>query len=331
MTFNNFEKEFVLAAELFGDGNMILCNSEMKILALLHSIEVRHRRLAVGLQYGPPPSNSLNVFGMDRDGFGRTAGAEVESVRWMGKSWISQKVCRGGLPQGRDRSQKAGRLPVPTEMDGLFDTNKPAGPGCGFGKPQSRDCQGGWRSGRGGREGEAGGRKGESGSGGAPEVYPVEITAPVGGRAEPVPSFMDGLDRSLRRAYLMPAGAVRSDETSKKIRQYRSQLEEQAGAIQTVRHRADRIAGVAKAVTGLVSEGILSIEDPRVAGAAKTVRRRADHRQGCAAHRGAGREDQDRPPGPRCNAIASALFNEAKKQSGAVPTITEQVQRNRKK
>ena len=48
LTFSGFDKEFVLVGEFFGDGNILLCNKEMKILALLHSIDVRHRKLQVG-------------------------------------------------------------------------------------------------------------------------------------------------------------------------------------------------------------------------------------------------------------------------------------------
>ena len=56
-TFEGFGKEFVLVGEFFGDGNILLCNNEMKILALQHSIDVRHRKLSVGLEYAQPPSS----------------------------------------------------------------------------------------------------------------------------------------------------------------------------------------------------------------------------------------------------------------------------------
>ena len=35
-TFEGFGKEFILVGEFFGDGNILLCNNEMKILALHH-------------------------------------------------------------------------------------------------------------------------------------------------------------------------------------------------------------------------------------------------------------------------------------------------------
>ena len=48
LTFSGFDKEFILVCEFFGDGNILLCNKEYKILALLHSIQVRHRELQIG-------------------------------------------------------------------------------------------------------------------------------------------------------------------------------------------------------------------------------------------------------------------------------------------
>src|SRR5579872_6295887 len=62
VTFSGFNQEFILIGEFFGDGNIILCNKELKILSLLHSIDVRHRKLGVGLTYVPPPTSGLNIF-----------------------------------------------------------------------------------------------------------------------------------------------------------------------------------------------------------------------------------------------------------------------------
>ena len=47
----------------------------MKILALQHSIDVRHRKLSVGLEYTQPPVNGLDIFNikeLDFDGLQRT-------------------------------------------------------------------------------------------------------------------------------------------------------------------------------------------------------------------------------------------------------------------
>ena len=52
----------IIIAEFFGDGNIVLCDENMQILAVLTAIEVRHRTLKVGLRYSPPPPRGIDVF-----------------------------------------------------------------------------------------------------------------------------------------------------------------------------------------------------------------------------------------------------------------------------
>ncbi|MBT4455031.1 MAG: hypothetical protein HOC53_03680 [Candidatus Nitrosopelagicus sp.] len=90
LTFTNFEKAFILIIEFFGDGNIILCNGDKKILALLHSIDVRHRQLRVGLDYIPPPEDGLDVLNLTKESF-----RELFSSSGIGKT-----IGRGlGLPK----------------------------------------------------------------------------------------------------------------------------------------------------------------------------------------------------------------------------------------
>src|SRR5690242_3526894 len=51
-----------LIGEFFGQGNIILCDEKMRILAILNPIEVRHRTLKPGFQYVNPPSRGIDVF-----------------------------------------------------------------------------------------------------------------------------------------------------------------------------------------------------------------------------------------------------------------------------
>ena len=52
----------IIIAEFFGGGNIVLCDENMQILAILTAIEVRHRTLKVGLRYTPPPPRGIDVF-----------------------------------------------------------------------------------------------------------------------------------------------------------------------------------------------------------------------------------------------------------------------------
>ena len=61
---SNFDNRFVLIVEFFSEGNLLLCNYNKKILALLHSIDVRHRQLRVGVEYKPPPQDGIDVLNL---------------------------------------------------------------------------------------------------------------------------------------------------------------------------------------------------------------------------------------------------------------------------
>ena len=69
MTFSNFDNRFILIVEFFAEGNMLLCNYNKKILALLHSIDVRHRQLRIGVEYAPPPQDGIDVINLKKDDF----------------------------------------------------------------------------------------------------------------------------------------------------------------------------------------------------------------------------------------------------------------------
>ena len=86
ITFSGLNQEFVLIGEFFGDGNIVLCNKEMKILSLLHSIDVRHRKLNVGFNYELPPLGSLNIFEMTLKDLSDIKSVSTAIVRWIGRT-----------------------------------------------------------------------------------------------------------------------------------------------------------------------------------------------------------------------------------------------------
>jgi len=99
LTFSGFDKEFILIGEFFGDGNIILCNKEMKILALLHSIDVRHRKLQVGLTYSPPPQNSVSIFNVTQKDLEEILSSTVPTAKWIGRTLglptkYVEEICR---------------------------------------------------------------------------------------------------------------------------------------------------------------------------------------------------------------------------------------------
>lgn len=64
----------------------MLCNNEMKILALQHSIDVRHRKLGVGLVYTPPPLNGLDVIKVTESDFEELKTSDLAAAKWLGRT-----------------------------------------------------------------------------------------------------------------------------------------------------------------------------------------------------------------------------------------------------
>jgi predicted ribosome quality control (RQC) complex YloA/Tae2 family protein len=95
--FQNIEGiKYYLIVELFGDGNIILCNDSLKIVSLINPINVRHRTLKPGLNYFTPPSRGANPFLIDFNSFlslrDEKAPGNTDIKRWMGRSLsISKK------------------------------------------------------------------------------------------------------------------------------------------------------------------------------------------------------------------------------------------------
>jgi predicted ribosome quality control (RQC) complex YloA/Tae2 family protein len=84
----NDEVVIILIVEIFGGGNMILCDNEMSILGILKSIEVRHRILRVGSKYVFPPQRGGDVFNITLEHLMSSKDTieyySVSVARWIG-------------------------------------------------------------------------------------------------------------------------------------------------------------------------------------------------------------------------------------------------------
>lgn len=88
--------KYYLIVELFGHGNIIICNDSLKILSILTPINVRHRILKPGLKYFPPPSRGVDPLSLDFNTFlSSVRSSDQENIdlkRWLGRSLsISKK------------------------------------------------------------------------------------------------------------------------------------------------------------------------------------------------------------------------------------------------
>ncbi|MEM3160261.1 MAG: ribosome rescue protein RqcH [Nitrososphaera sp.] len=99
----------VAVCEFFGDGNIAICDEEMKILAILNPIQVRHRTLAVGLKYAFPPSRGVDVFQLTLAELLslRDKSKDLDVLRWIGrgvsmpKKFVEEVATRAGIQGSR--------------------------------------------------------------------------------------------------------------------------------------------------------------------------------------------------------------------------------------
>jgi predicted ribosome quality control (RQC) complex YloA/Tae2 family protein len=85
---NRDDKARVLIVEIFGKGNMILCDEPMNILWILNPVEVRHRTLSTGYEYVLPPNRGEDVLQISLDKMKKSTRLQpnnTELLKWLGK------------------------------------------------------------------------------------------------------------------------------------------------------------------------------------------------------------------------------------------------------
>jgi len=97
----------ILVVELFGDGNIVLCDESMKILAVLKAIEVKHRLLKVGTNYKLPPTRGIDAFSISlndlEDMKKKVETTSLAVTKWIGrtismpKKFVEEIVTRANL------------------------------------------------------------------------------------------------------------------------------------------------------------------------------------------------------------------------------------------
>jgi predicted ribosome quality control (RQC) complex YloA/Tae2 family protein len=117
--------KYFLLVELFGNGNIILCNESLKILALINPINVRHRILKPGLNYFPPPPRGVNPFSITFDNFlslvDTTKNENIDIKRWLGRNLsISKKFVEYVVNNSKVENKKIDELSM-DDLKNLFD------------------------------------------------------------------------------------------------------------------------------------------------------------------------------------------------------------------
>ena len=298
-TFEGFGKEFVLVGEFFGDGNIVLCNKEMKILALQHSIDVRHRKLGVGLDYAQPPTNGLDIFNLSESNFEDLKNTELVSAKWFGRTLgLPKKYVEGIFEVAEINPKKIGNLLTSEEIKKIFETTRKIISDVISGNHEPIIV-----------------RNEKT------EVLPIKL-GKLDGEITTANSFIEGLDTIFTENIVEKGKSVQSSGSDKKIKELQTQISEQQKAIETVKERSKNITTVANSLYQMISSGIISIEDNSAQEILSGYNAKLVNEKGISLVVIGDEKVKINTKSP-LQSIASVLFNEAKKQSGAIKSIQE--------
>lgn len=298
LTFSGFDKEFIIIGEFFGDGNIILCNKEMKILALLHSIDVRHRKLNVGLTYTPPPENSVNIFNLTQKDIDEILSSSIHAARWIGRTLglptkYAEEICK----KAQIDSQISGNQLTNDNAKKIFEAVNEIINDVIKGNHETVIIK---------KENDS-------------DVYPIKLGNDQENFTH-VSSFMEGLDILFTESIVTSGKSIQTSSADKKVSELENKLVEQTKAITLVREKSSKIANVAKFLLKLVSEGITSIED------AKALEEIKKHGAEMIKEKGVFLikiDDEKIKINPKASlpSISSKLFDKSKRKSAAISSI----------
>ena len=306
-TFTNFEKEFTLIVEFFGDGNIILCNEERKILALLHSIDVRHRQLRVGLEYTPPPEDGLDVLNLTKESFRElfsTSGIGKTIGRGLGlpKKYVEEIIRLSGIDPKKPSNEVTNE-----EFEALYEiitstlskvTQGPHDPSVII----EDDVH---------------------------DAYPIRFSDD-NLNAKKVDSFNEGLDIVFTEEILEKGKSLFSSPADKKIESLEKTLTEQKNAINVVLEKSKTIAEVANLLFTMTSAGQHDIRNEMITNSLKEKNAEIISEKG-VPYMKINESKIQIDPDSSLPTIASKLFDESKKQKGAVKSIEKLMKKTESK
>jgi len=306
-TFTGFDKEFVIIGEFFGEGNILLCNEEMKILALQHSIDVRHRKLGVGTKYVTPPQSGIDIFHITELDFKDLKNSELIGGKWLGRTLgLPKKYVEGIFELANTDSKKIGSSLTDEEIQKIFQTTQTIVKNVTSGNHEPIII-----------------------NNDKTEVIPIKF-----GKLEKkwtsVKSFMEGLDTVFTENIIKKGRSIQTSESDKKIKDFETQLSEQEKAIETVKEKSKYITNLANSLYEMVSKGIISIEDPKAQSILVEYHAQLTKEKGISLIVIREEKIKINPQAP-LQSIASGLFNEAKRQSGAIKSIEQIKNKTQKK
>ena len=304
LTFSNFDNRLVLIVEFFGEGNMLLCNYNKKILALMHSIDVRHRQLRVGLEYKPPPQDGLDILELKKEEFRKILSTSTSIGKIIGrglglpKKYVEEIIRLSSV----DRMKPSNEL-LEDEFEAIFDVINTTISNVVDGKHDPAIITDTDNS----------------------DVFPIRFSDD-NAKAREVPSFNEGLDIIFTEQILQKGKSLYSEEAEMRIKELQNRLEEQKNAITVVQEKSKSIADVANLLFSMQSEGkskIIELDGKQIL---------KNHNAELIKEKGISiLKINDAKVKINLNSplpsIASTLFDESKKQKGAIASIEKLIKK----
>ncbi len=252
----------ILIGEFFGNGNIVICDENMQIIAILTPIEVRHRTLTVGLRYAYPPTKGVDVFNITLDQMLslRNEAKNLDVLRWIGRSismpkkFVEEVTKRAGI----QLSVQAANL-SDDEVSKIYQVIKSFVDGVGTGKNHEPIVI--------------------MQNGKPQEALPI-ITqeAAVAAGTENLKknvkkhaSYMDAVDEVLSNEILDMGRSSRTIELDREIAVLEHDLEEQNKAKETVLQKATTIRKLARELMALSYQSTDNIDNVLAANSASIV------------------------------------------------------------
>lgn len=243
---NRANKVRKLIVEIFGKGNIILCDESMEILWILNPIEVRHRTLRTGSEYVLPPKRGEDVLQISLESMKKNASLQpnnTEVVRWLGNcTSLPRKYLEEILLQSAINAKYANLL-SDNDIEIIYEKTK---------EITNKIIN----------------EKNHEPSvildklGLAVDTSPIPMSKEA--NVKKVETYMDGIDQVLSNEILTIGRDLKTEEANRKILELEHDLEEQNKAKMQVISKSKSLRNLAHELMKLSSIGIQDMNDDKV-------------------------------------------------------------------
>jgi predicted ribosome quality control (RQC) complex YloA/Tae2 family protein len=243
---NRANKVRKLIVEIFGKGNIILCDESMEILWILNPIEVRHRTLRTGFEYVLPPKRGEDVLQISLESMKQNASLQpnnTEVVRWLGNcTSLPRKYLEEILLQSAINTEYSNLL-SDNDIEIIYEKTK---------EITNKIIN----------------EKNHEPSvildklGLAVDTSPIPMSKEA--NVKKVETYMDGIDQVLSNEILTIGRNLKTEEANRKILELEHDLEEQNKAKMQVISKSKSLRNLAHELMKLSSIGIQDMNDNKV-------------------------------------------------------------------